>query len=96
VWEEPVIGTEVIIEKAFMDVFCDLVYGSGWMDTKQEEADRECNRALVICLVYESHDRCINDFYRFTPAYQIDCFWRRTSTTFLFEELQYAPLEYRQ
>jgi len=24
-------GAEVIIEEAFMDVFCDLMYGGGWM-----------------------------------------------------------------
>jgi hypothetical protein len=34
-WDtEPVIGTEVIIEEGLMDVFCDLVYGSGKMNTK--------------------------------------------------------------
>ena len=27
-----------IFEEAFMDVFCDLVYGGGWTDTKWEEA----------------------------------------------------------
>jgi len=27
-------GTEVIIKEAFMGVFCDLVYGGGWMDTE--------------------------------------------------------------
>jgi len=31
-WDtKPVMGAEVIIEKAFMDVFCDLMYGQ-WMD----------------------------------------------------------------
>ena len=44
---EPVTGTEAIIEEAFVDVFCDLVYGGGWMDTKREDIDRECNWALV-------------------------------------------------
>jgi len=34
-WDtEPVMGTEVIIKEAFMGVFCDLVYGGGWMDTE--------------------------------------------------------------
>ena len=29
-WDmEPVTGTEAIIEEAFVDVFCDLVYGGG-------------------------------------------------------------------
>ncbi|KAG6373722.1 hypothetical protein JVT61DRAFT_6397, partial [Boletus reticuloceps] len=31
-----------------MDVFCDLVYGGGWMDIERgEETDRECNWALI-------------------------------------------------
>ena len=36
-------GTEVIIEEAFMDVFCDLMYVGGWMEIEREEVDRECN-----------------------------------------------------
>ena len=28
-------GTEAIIEEAFVDVFCDLVYGGGWIDMKR-------------------------------------------------------------
>jgi len=36
-WDtEPAMGTEVIIE-ALTDVFCDLMYGSGWMEIKWEE-----------------------------------------------------------
>lgn len=47
-WDtEPVVGSEVVIEEAFIDVFCDLVYGGGWMDIEREEYDRECNWALV-------------------------------------------------
>ena len=47
-WDtEPVADTEVIIEEAFMDVFCDLMYGGGSMETEREEVDRECNWALV-------------------------------------------------
>ncbi|EGN97329.1 hypothetical protein SERLA73DRAFT_169698 [Serpula lacrymans var. lacrymans S7.3] len=47
-WDtEPVMGTEEVIEEAFLDVFCDLVYGGGWMDVERgEETDRECNWAL--------------------------------------------------
>jgi hypothetical protein len=32
-WDaEPVMGTDAIIEEAFIDVFCDLVYGGdGWI-----------------------------------------------------------------
>lgn len=48
-WDtEPVIGSEEVIEEAFVDVFCDLVYGGGWMDLERgEELDRDCNWALV-------------------------------------------------
>lgn len=42
------VGSEEMIEEAFVDVFCDLVYGGGWMDLERgEEIDRECNWALV-------------------------------------------------
>jgi hypothetical protein len=40
-------GAEAVIEEAFVDVFCDLVYGGGWMDIEREYVDRECNWALV-------------------------------------------------
>jgi hypothetical protein len=44
----PVLGPEEFVEEAFVDVFCDLVYGAGWMDTDRvDEAERECNWALV-------------------------------------------------
>lgn len=48
-WDtEPVVGNEEVIEEAFVDVFCDLVYGGGWMDLERdEELDRDCNWALV-------------------------------------------------
>jgi hypothetical protein len=48
-WDtEPVMASEEVIEEAFVDVFCDLVYGGGWMDIERgEELDRECNWALV-------------------------------------------------
>ncbi|KAK7443796.1 hypothetical protein VKT23_015577 [Stygiomarasmius scandens] len=30
-WDtSPIVGSEEVIEEAFIDVFCDLVYGSGW------------------------------------------------------------------
>jgi len=32
-WDtEAVMGTKTIIEEAFIDVFCDFVYGGGWID----------------------------------------------------------------
>ena len=48
-WDtEPVMAAEEVVEEAFVDVFCDLVYGGGWMDIERgEEVDRECNWALV-------------------------------------------------
>lgn len=48
-WDtEPVMASEEVIEEAFVDVFCDLVYGGGWMDVERgEDVDRECNWALV-------------------------------------------------
>ena len=39
-------GREEIIEEGFLDVFCDLLYGGGWMD-RTETTFRECNWALV-------------------------------------------------
>ena len=48
-WDtEPILGNEEIIEEAFVDVFCDLVYGGGWMDSERsEDVHRDCNWALV-------------------------------------------------
>jgi hypothetical protein len=40
-------ATEAVIEDAFIDVFCDTVYGGGWMDTA-------LNRA---CLAYHPSPR---------------------------------------
>ena len=52
-WDtEPIMGGEEVIEEAFVDVFCDLIYGGGWMDDeRREETDRECNWALVSATV---------------------------------------------
>lgn len=48
-WDtDPVIGREEWVEESFVDVFCDLIYGGGWMDLERaEEVERECNWALV-------------------------------------------------
>jgi hypothetical protein len=47
-WDtEPVMGAEVVIEESFIDVFCDLVYGAGWIDIGRDQVDRESNWALV-------------------------------------------------
>ncbi|RDB21827.1 hypothetical protein Hypma_011076 [Hypsizygus marmoreus] len=85
-WDtEPVIGNEEVIEEAFVDVFCDLVYGGGWMDLERdEELDRDCNWALI-----EFKSLPPN---RTTASGGSD---PRTATTLiLFEE--FVPLEYRQ
>ncbi|KAI0067395.1 hypothetical protein BV25DRAFT_1819719 [Artomyces pyxidatus] len=85
-WDtEPVMGTEEIIEESFIDVFCDLVYGGGWMDLEREEdVDRECNWALVE--------------YKSLPVAKSTASGgqdpRISTTLFLFEE--FVPLEYRQ
>jgi len=52
-WDtEPVMASEEVIEEAFVGVFCDLVYGGGWMDIERgEEVDRECNWALVRIMI---------------------------------------------
>ncbi|KAH9059688.1 hypothetical protein EDB87DRAFT_1675041 [Lactarius vividus] len=84
-WDtEPVMGTEAVIEESFVDVFCDLVYGGGWMDIEREDVDRECNWTLI---EFKSLP-----IARSTVSGGTD---PRTSTTvFLFEE--FVPLEYRQ
>jgi hypothetical protein len=61
-WDtEPVVGAEVIIE-AFMDIFCDLMYGGGWMEIEREEVDRECNWALVSAAVLKMRDHLLTCF----------------------------------
>ncbi|KAG6902133.1 hypothetical protein C0995_003889 [Termitomyces sp. Mi166 len=85
-WDtEPVVVSEEVIEEPFVDVFCDLVYGGGWMDLERsEELDRDCNWALV-----EFKSLPVN---RSTASGGSD---PRTSTSLiLFEE--FVPLEYRQ
>jgi hypothetical protein len=34
---ERFVGAEAIIEEAFVDVFCDLAYGGGWINIRREE-----------------------------------------------------------
>ncbi|EKM51347.1 uncharacterized protein PHACADRAFT_263416 [Phanerochaete carnosa HHB-10118-sp] len=86
-WDtEPVVGAEEVIEEAFIDVFCDLIYGGGWLDVERgEEADRECNWALVE--------------FKSLPVTRANMTSgtsdpRTSMTLILFEE--FVPLEYRQ
>ncbi|KAF7293338.1 F-box domain-containing protein [Mycena kentingensis (nom. inval.)] len=53
-WDtSPVVGSEEVIEEAFLDVFCDLLYGGGWMERAtgvggpNAELAKECSWALV-------------------------------------------------
>ena len=55
-------GAEMVIEEAFMDVFCDLMYGGGWMEIEREEVDRECNWALVSAAELSILGDCTNVF----------------------------------
>ncbi|KAJ2933162.1 hypothetical protein H1R20_g3882, partial [Candolleomyces eurysporus] len=84
-WDtEPVIGNEEVIEESFVDVFCDLIYGGGWMDLERGEAlDRDCNWALV-------------EYKALPPSRTTASGGKdpRTDTTLiLFEE--FVPFEYR-
>ncbi|KAF9530828.1 hypothetical protein CPB83DRAFT_921224 [Crepidotus variabilis] len=85
-WDtEPVVGSEEVIEEAFVDVFCDLIYGGGWMDLERGEVlDRDCNWALV---QYKALPPS-----RTTISGNTDP--RTSSTLILFEE--FVPLEYRE
>lgn len=55
-------GGEEVIEETFVDVFCDLVYGGGWMDAERlEDIDRDCSWALVmhICTLFNNAHYCL-------------------------------------
>ncbi|KAJ7196677.1 hypothetical protein GGX14DRAFT_526692 [Mycena pura] len=77
----PVLGPEEVIEEAFLDVFCDLLYGGGWMERAAgvggptADLARECAWALV---EYKSRSGGQQD-----PG----------ATLVLFEE--FVPREYR-
>ncbi|KAF9050962.1 hypothetical protein BDZ89DRAFT_1056868 [Hymenopellis radicata] len=44
-WDmNPVVGTEEVVEEAFVDAFCDII--CGWPSTEPEE-ERECNWAII-------------------------------------------------
>ena len=103
-WDtEPVMGAEVIIEESFIDVFCDLVYGGGWIDFGREELDRECNWALVstrltgfmtIALTFSIPQVEFKSLPMSRSTISAGTDPRTASSVFLFEE--FVPLEYRQ
>ena len=73
-WDtEPVMGAEMIMEESFIDVFCDLVYGGGWIDIGREESDRECNWALVSASVERIRDRRSDVFLRRSSSSRSRC-----------------------
>ncbi|KAJ7612952.1 hypothetical protein DFH06DRAFT_1109345 [Mycena polygramma] len=81
-WDtNPVLGPEEVVEEAFLDVFCDLLWGGGWMERASgvggsaAELARECSWALV---EYKSRTTAAQD-----PG----------TTLVLFEE--FVPREYR-
>lgn len=55
-------GTGMVVEEAFIDVFCDLMYGGGWMGIEREDVDGECNRAPVSAAILGTCDDCPNVF----------------------------------
>ncbi|KAJ3860703.1 hypothetical protein EV359DRAFT_48626 [Lentinula novae-zelandiae] len=92
-WDtEPVLGPEQIIEEAFLDVYCDLLQGSGWNEGLHSLAsdNRPCNWALVEfkALPFENAGRPQSEDY--TP----DSDPRTSTSLLLFEE--YVPGEYRE
>lgn len=41
-WDvEPILGGEEVVEEGFVDVFCDLVCGSGWLEVELERTASE-------------------------------------------------------
>ncbi|KAJ7840122.1 hypothetical protein B0H13DRAFT_2366387 [Mycena leptocephala] len=81
-WDtNPVLGPEEVVEEAFVDVFCDLLWSGGWMERASgvggpaAELARECSWALV---EYKSRTTAAQD-----PG----------TTLVLFEE--FVPREYR-
>ncbi|KAK7018130.1 F-box domain-containing protein [Favolaschia claudopus] len=77
----PVLGPEEVIEESFLDVFCDLLWGGGWMERAAgvggptAELAKECSWALV---EYKSRSGAAQD---------------NGTTVVLFEE--FVPREYR-
>jgi hypothetical protein len=64
-WDtNPVLGPEEVVEEAFVDVFCDLLWGGGWMERAsgvggpQAELARECSWALVSAFCCFKMTRC--------------------------------------
>ncbi|KAF4583846.1 hypothetical protein EYR40_002341 [Pleurotus pulmonarius] len=104
-WDtEPILGGEEVVEEGFVDVFCDLVCGSGWLEVELERTasdllDRECNWALVEFRSLPHSRSPASDSSPLSTSLssstQSSSFDPRSAATMiLFEE--FIPLEYRQ
>ncbi|KAJ3739811.1 hypothetical protein DFH05DRAFT_500906 [Lentinula detonsa] len=92
-WDvEPVLGPEQIIEEAFLDVYCDLLRGSGWSEALHSviSDNRPCNWALVEFKALPSE----NADHPQSEEYNSDSDPRTSTSLLLFEE--YVPGEYRE
>ncbi|KAF9067319.1 hypothetical protein BDP27DRAFT_923863 [Rhodocollybia butyracea] len=89
---EPVLGPEQIIEEAFLDVYCDLLRGSGWCEGLHTLTydNKSCNWALVEfkALPFEEAGHPLSD--EFPP----DSDPRTSTSLLLFEE--YVLGEYHE
>ncbi|KAF8577497.1 hypothetical protein K439DRAFT_1364585 [Ramaria rubella] len=82
-WDtNPVLVGEEAIEEGFLDAFCDLLYGSGWVD-RGEQTFRDCNWALV---EYKSMPQS-------RPSGPLPPDPRTGASLWLYEE--FVPFEYR-
>jgi hypothetical protein len=71
-----------------MNVFCDLMYGRGWMEIEWEEVDRECNWAMVSAVFLKMCDHGLTCFMptdqvQVASIDQIYHFWRLRPAHFL-------------
>lgn len=82
---EPILGSEEVVEEAFLGVFCDLIYGGGWSDMEHvEKVDKESNWALIEFKALPVNETSVR------PGADP----RTATTVMLFEE--FVPAEYKE
>ncbi|KAL5512303.1 hypothetical protein ACEPAG_3295 [Sanghuangporus baumii] len=87
-------GRENVIEDGFLDVFCDILYGGGWID-RTETTFRECNWALVeFKSLPTSRSESSATSASLSLTSTADANDPRTSSTLLLFE-EFVPAEYR-
>ncbi len=76
-------------KEAFIDVFCDLMYGRGWMEIEQKEVDQECNWALVSVFILKIQNQYFTptDWVQVASVNQIYHFWWDRPAHFLLSSL---------